>query len=91
MIDNIIVEGHNYRVIYTNDLDLMEGKLGSVDFIDQVILIRDSISKGMKQSVLLHEIIHIIEQNHNIDLEEKDVKSLQSGLYQTLKENKLRF
>jgi len=72
----------------SNDLNIAEYR-GKVLFKKDKILILDSYSNKGKFRTLLHEIIHILDDNYRLELTEELIIRLASGLYQVLKDNKL--
>lgn len=49
------------------------------------------ISSQPMHETLCHEIVHQISVRYNVGLSEREVKKLSTGLYQVLKDNKLKF
>ena len=64
-------------------------KYGTYDYINQVIEIREGMTKDRKSQTLLHEIIHVIDMDYSIELTETQIECLATGLLQVLKENEL--
>lgn len=52
---------------------------------------RNKISNDWKGNTFLHEIMHHINDKLEVGLSEKEVGRISDGLYQTLKDNKIRF
>lgn len=67
------------------------GHDGWCDHENNIIYIQSDLTEDGKKTTLLHEIIHIVERNNSIKLTERDVMCLESGLFQIIHDNKLRF
>ncbi len=52
---------------------------------------KNVLSGDWRMNTFLHEIIHHIDDKQETHLKEKQVNKLADGLYQTLKDNKLKF
>ena len=61
--------------------------IGRVLFKEHKILLLNSYTPERQFRTLLHEIIHIIDDDIKIGLEEDDICRLEVGLYQVLKDN----
>jgi Zn-dependent peptidase ImmA (M78 family) len=60
---------------------------GRSDDLMNVISINESIPLSNQEETLLHEVIHLIESNLGLELQEKQVQGLSVGLYDFLKSN----
>lgn len=76
MIKNIVVCGIKYKVRYVNEIKKDLDLLGYVDIHNGIIWIKKSVKKEIQKQSLIHEILHIILELHNIKFPEKDVCSL---------------
>jgi len=88
----IKVSGVWYKIEIAKDTsdDMNEAQnRGRVLFGKGIIKILDSYFPESKNRTLLHEIIHILDDDLGLDLEEKTIRRLASGLYQVLKDNNL--
>ena len=63
--------------------------IGRVLFKENKIKILSSYSEEKQYRTLLHEIIHVLDEDLKVGLEEKDICRLEVGLYQVLNDNKL--
>lgn len=78
-------------VITDNYLASSEDKFGECDRMRGRIVIDASQPDDHKEATLLHEILEVINGEHEMGLEHKQITSLASCLYQVLKDNKLCF
>ncbi len=62
---------------------------GQTDFEACSIVLDSKLNNRVMGQVLLHEIIHIIEYNANLESTESYIQTIASGLYQVLKDNNL--
>ena len=69
--------------------DFINEAVGRIDRWKNRIVIKKTLSSAMKESALLHEILHAIDVNGR--LTEVQIEDLAEGLYQVLKDNKLYF
>lgn len=77
--------GYNYKMNYKakkNMYHLGENKSTSLQ-----MNIRKKQSPQQTESTILHEMIHALSYHLKLDLEERQVMSLEAGLYQALTEN----
>lgn len=65
----------------------MDG-MGRCDGLEAKILLRDTMKPDLKQSVLLHEVLHFISDANGLDLNEQTVSVLASSLFAFLRDNK---
>ncbi len=61
--------------------------IGRVLFTDNKIKILNSYKKERQFRTLLHEIIHILDEDLKIGFEENEICRLEAGLFQVLKDN----
>jgi hypothetical protein len=94
----IRVGGHWIKVVGVPGIVKLHGKtlLGMADYTHKEILLagkykRRKLLPGVQAEVLLHEIIHHIDNMHGGGLTEKQVGWVSGALYAVLKDNKLRF
>ena len=78
----------------TKELDIIDENpnvLGQIVYQKQEIQIKKSLLKDMKNSTIIHEIVHgILFHSGKQELNEKEdlVESISSSIYQVLKSNK---
>ncbi len=82
--------GFEYPVIQKNGLRDKGGRWsGLIKHQKGEIKIDKSQHQRRKEEALLHEIIHFVSYEKRLNLSEKKIDSLSSGLYQVLKDSKL--
>lgn len=83
--------GVNYEIKELDIVDENPNVLGQIVYQKQEIQIKKSLLKDMKNSTIIHEIVHgILFHSGKQELNEKEdlVESLSSSIYQVLKSNK---
>ena len=83
--------GVNYEIKELDIIDENPNVLGQIVYQKQEIQIKKSLLKDMKNSTIIHEIVHgILFHSGKQELNEKEdlVESLASSIYQVLKSNK---
>lgn len=82
--------GHEYAIVYKNSLSL-DGReaWGMMDPNKNIIYLRKSMPTTRKMEILLHEMIHAIEDIYNLNLSEIAVKQLALGVLSAIRDNKL--
>jgi hypothetical protein len=56
-------------------------ELGECDLENQHLTVKDGLKLEQEQSTLLHECIHAISDSLGLDLSERQVQGLETGLY----------
>lgn len=64
---------------------------GLADSMRGTIHLNSEMPQDVKESVLSHEVIHIISDNNGLELSEPQVTILSTSLFCVLKENGLNF
>jgi hypothetical protein len=72
--------GVSYNIFHLPD-DKMQGSSGVAALDSGSILLNKSINKQRQSQRLLHEVIHIISDELELNLGEKQVMGLAAGLY----------
>jgi Zn-dependent peptidase ImmA (M78 family) len=72
--------GKKYKVKYLDD-DTMQSGYGSMQRAHGIILINKDTTPDQQAETLLHEVIHAVDEELKIGLEEADVARLAVGLY----------
>ncbi len=85
MIRKLTIMGRNY--IVTRSADLPDDAAGDVDPISEEIRIHPDVSDVRAAEVLLHEIIHVLSDDLQLGLDERQVHALGVGLADTLTRN----
>lgn len=82
----IKVGRHSYSVKYMEEIE--EGKLLGVCYLDDK-RIEVAMEKGQREaeSTILHEMLHAISEEYDLNLSEKRVIQLEKGLFETLERN----
>lgn len=81
---------YKIKIVKDNSDGMHEAQYrGKVRFSEDEVDILESYSNESKFRTLLHEIIHILDDNYKLELNEEIIARLASGLYQVLKDNKL--
>lgn len=83
--------GVNYEIKELEIIDENPNVLGQIVYQKQEIQIKKSLLKDMKNSTIIHEIVHgILFHSGKQELNEKEdlVESLSSSIYQVIKSNK---
>ena len=81
--NTIRVLGKDYEVKYIKGL----ADFGSTDFNTNTILIKEDMTDENKQSVVLHEILEIINEANDLNLKHQDIQTLEAGLFSVYKNN----
>ena len=84
----IKIGGHWFTIEYSNgDKGFRDSRFkGSWN---NIIVLNKGLKQSKRESVLLHEIIHEISWQNDLDLKEETVSTIAEGLYQVLVDNKL--
>lgn len=80
--------GKSYKVVHTDDENILEGREGELRFREQVIYVRKALHPQTAQETLLHEIIHGLDFQMDLGLDESQVERLANGLRAVLTKNK---
>ena len=86
--------GRSYDIIHDDEVTDQFDSYGLVHHGEEVVFLQKRSKKYSEQreaATLLHEIIHIIEENLRMELDESQVGLLSTSLYGVIKENKLCF
>lgn len=78
---------HKIKVIYKPSSEV-KGYLGLCDADSNVIVMRKNLEHTKHREVLLHEVIHAIDENYGLKLGEEKVNNLAQHFYSLLSENK---
>lgn len=76
----MIILGKQYRVDYVKSNDI-SGMFGSAKRSDALIRINSEISQEQQEETLLHEVIHIVDEELKLDMTEDQIHRLAVGLY----------
>lgn len=95
--NSITLSGHKIKIVYKDKLDSEGVPCIGLAFLsqDRIELARTIEGVPLSQDQLgcafLHEVLHMVSTLHAIGLKEKKVSQLELGLYQFLKDNKIKF
>lgn len=71
-----------YAVEEQSNLHNENGDLyGQIQYLEEKIILNADASAGQKKSILVHELLHALDEMYNIELEEKQVEKLGNALY----------
>lgn len=70
--------GKRWSVAYC---EMPKDELGECDLEAQAIKVKEGLKPEQEQSTLLHECIHAISDSLGLNLSEKQVQGLETGLY----------
>lgn len=79
-ITSIIVLGKRYTIHRQPDY-LMFDKIGWCDRNNSIIVLNKSVSQEQQAEKLIHEVIHAIDDELSLGLDEEQVARLAVGLY----------
>lgn len=89
--DKVQIGGHSFIVKRVDVVDKHNPKRGEIRYLENQILIDSTMAESRQEQSLLHEILHEIDQQCALGLEERDVWRLAEALYAVLCNNKLVF
>ena len=78
------VVGREYNVVKIEEYD---EKVGGVDFENSTIVIKDGQQRLLEADTLLHESLHIIDDIFQLELSERQVYCITSGIIALLRDN----
>lgn len=87
MISRLKILGKSYTVEQDPDLMVTEEEAGHIHVFKQLIKVAPNQHPEQLREVVLHEVIHALEGELGIELEERDVQALSAGMFAVLKDN----
>lgn len=78
------IVGREYGVVKVEEYD---EKVGGVDFENSTIVVKDGQQRLLEVDTLLHESLHIIDDIFQLELTERQVYCITSGLIALLRDN----
>lgn len=81
------VIGKTYDIHYVSGKPLEEDDLGELDPALQRITIKKGQPLETEQDTVLHEALHAVDSELNLNLSEKQVRGLATGILAVLKDN----
>lgn len=89
MQNKIKIIGQEFEIILIDDDDFLGTNIGKCIPYQNKIWIRNEMPLTVKIETLIHEIIHCISMNLNLELNETQVCGLAGCLYQIINENNI--
>lgn len=83
--------GQTWKVRVLKKHPLLKNNFGEFNVGTNSIFIDATATEEQQRTTLMHEMIHLIAFCTQLSLKERDVMCLESGLYQIIHDNKLRF
>ncbi|KKL20173.1 hypothetical protein LCGC14_2458140 [marine sediment metagenome] len=80
----ITIGTHTYRITFDPYLILDKGKRGNINHRTQWITIDPSLSGSVKNTTLVHEVLHIIQEVYSVSLGEGDTDRIAEGIAEML-------
>lgn len=84
---SVRIIGKTYKVLYASGKPLDDDNLGELDHDKQRIHVRTGQPLEQEQDTLLHEVVHGIDHEMNLNMSEKQVRGLATGMLAVLKDN----
>lgn len=87
MINELHIFGKLYTVKESPDCGLDPRLQGAINYQKATITIGADLAEGVKQETVLHEIVHGIEHEMQLELTEKQVGALSVGIWAFVQAN----
>ncbi len=81
------IYGMKFTVEYSDPADWNGQAMGRVNCKTSKISIASNMPEDVAASILLHEILHVIDDYNHLELSETQVASLSTGLFSCLRDN----
>jgi len=81
------VLGQTLTINYVSGAPLEENDLGECSVDSLTISVRDGLPPEKERLVLIHELVHAIEDVLGLKLKEKQVEGLETGIYALIRDN----
>lgn len=78
------IVGREYNVVKVEEYD---DQVGGVDFETSTIVVKDGQQMLLEADTLLHESLHVIDEIFQLELSERQVYCITSGLIALLRDN----
>ena len=85
----IKINGHWFKVEFRNRSQDAYDKAGSTNSFANLIVLNAGLSPSKKWSCLLHEILHELNWQLDLGLDEGQISAIAEGLFQVLTDNGL--
>lgn len=79
--------GRNVTINFVDEHPIESNNMGVADSVKSKITVRKGMPKDVTNSTILHESMHIINDNLGLDLSEKQILGLESGIFSLLQDN----
>lgn len=79
-----------YKIEKVQNNEFSDLTIGRVNTKTGIIYIDESLNQDIKDETLLHEVLHVIDDNLKLNLSEEQIIRLSTGLYCILKENNIK-
>jgi len=89
--NEIKIGAHTYKVFLKDNLKIDQDKRGVVDHRAQTIELESAMPESMMLAVLLHEVVHIIDEVYSCHTDEDTTDRISQGLTGLLYNLNLRF
>ena len=86
-LNSVRVLGKDFKLRYETEGNLELQDYGHMKYTKLEIAIRDGMPKQLEQDTLMHELIHAIEVQTDLNLSEAQVRTLGCGIVQVLADN----
>lgn len=86
-ITELDILGKTYEVVYVPRTGMSDDNLGSCEDEAQRICVAQGLKKDLIQDTLLHEITHALDYHLHLNLEERQVSVLATGLIAVFRAN----
>lgn len=82
-----------YKIEITDETLVVNNHVctGRIEYYKQVIKVSKDLETDCRFQTFLHELVHAIDEDRDIDLDEKKTEMLARGLAQVLKDNQDMF
>ena len=94
-VKRVVIGSSIYEIIHTGKPILVQGEncYGSQHYTPRKIHIttEKNVAQQEKEETTLHEILHAINDDRNLDLNHDQVKGVSKGIFQVLRDNKKLF
>lgn len=90
---SIKISGHTVKIIKKKELFSDEERVWGLAYLhlNKIELAVKDLPESKIAETFLHEVLHIICSIHGVKLTEKENQAIALSLFQTIRDNKLRF
>lgn len=91
----VTIHSHHYKVLmrHSRTISKIVGSesVGHADIEHHLIYIASDVPRSRQMEIMLHEMLHVIDEAVQARSGERRISALSEGLYSVLHTNKLRF